>query len=493
MQQHDTITEPNGTLNKRVTWAWASAALIVATIILTGVTFLMQSYRLALQTATDRANAQSFLVSEWINKSFELTKYVLRETAHGFDKDELVYPTNDAAHHHKKTEFMINKVSRTPNMFFLGMLNDRCIVTHTTIGINLGFDAIENDREYCQLALSEPLDQFKISNMFVSVDQTMNVTMSYPLISTEGELEGFALAGLEPSFFQQWLDLIELDHYNSITIYDLNSRMLARNPIAPERIGSQVIETHLNRMASSGTESHFSHRIASPVDGIDRVWSLRRIGELPFIVVVGEPTSTALSNWKHLLYLYLVTGSILCLAILFGTREYVLNLRKALKMQQLATTDYLTGVANRRLFNEIAQRNLSLSSRNGMPLSFIMLDIDHFKRINDRFGHDVGDEVLISLSNLLKKQCRKSDVIARWGGEEFLVLLPDTDVEGALTFSERVAQDMSLVNLPEDHKVTISQGIAVHQAGETLEQTLKRTDTALYRAKELGRDRIELG
>lgn len=129
MQQHDTITEPNGTLNKRVTWAWASAALIIATIVLIGVTFLMQSYRLALQTATDRANAQSFLVSEWIDKSFELTKYVLRETAHVFEKDELVYPTNDAALHHKKTELMINKVSRTPNMVFLGMLNDRCTLS----------------------------------------------------------------------------------------------------------------------------------------------------------------------------------------------------------------------------------------------------------------------------------------------------------------------------------------------------------------------------
>lgn len=480
-------------LRQKIVWAWSTAALLIAAIIAIGVFFLIQSHRLALESATERATSQSFLVSEWIDKSFELTKFVLQDTASRFDASELTYPTNDPILHEQKTQLLLSKVSRTPNMLFLGMFNHRCIVTHTTIGINLGFDGIEHQREYCTLALSEPLHGFKLSNMFVSVDNIMNVTLSYPLISPTGELQGFVLAGLDLSFFQRWLDLISPENHNTITLYDLNSRMLARNPAAPERIGSHLSEPHLNRMAASESEKHFSHRLVSPVDGIDRVWSLRRIGELPFIVIVGEPTHTALQSWRQLLYLFVIAGSLMCGAILFGTREYILNLYKTAALQQLARTDALTGVANRRSFNELAEKNIALSSRSGLSLCFLMLDIDHFKSINDRFGHDVGDQVLICIANLLTSLSRQSDLIARWGGEEFMLLLPDTKLSQAITFAERLATQLAQLPLQIEQKITISQGITHYQSGETLEEIIKRTDNALYRAKERGRNRIELG
>lgn len=339
--------------------------------------------------------------------------------------------------------------------------------------------------------MSEPITDFKLSNMFVSVDNTMNVTMSYPLISTDGKLDGFALAGLDLQFFQQWLDFIEQDQDDVITIYDLNSRLLARNPYIEESIGIEVTEQHLNRMAKSKNETHFSHRLVSPVDGVDRVWSLRRIGDLPFMVVVGEPTTSALNSWRQLLLLYIVAGGVLFCAVLFGTREYIRNVRQANKMEHLAITDFLTGLANRRHFINVANANLSRSVRSGLPVALIMVDIDHFKRINDTYGHAVGDQVLISISNLLKRLCRQSDLIARWGGEEFTILLPDTEKQGAFVFAERIADEISKLELPESHKITISQGIAVHNGNESFDEILKRADTALYSAKELGRNRIE--
>lgn len=245
-------------------------------------------------------------------------------------------------------------------------------------------------------------------------------------------------------------------------------------------------------MAKSASETHFSHRLVSPVDGIDRVWSLRRIGDLPFMVVVGEPTHLALTNWRDLLLLYLIAGSILCLAILFATREFIRNMLQTDEMQYLAHTDSLTGVANRRYFIEVANNNLLRSIRNGLPVAFIMLDIDHFKRVNDQYGHAVGDQVLVDLSSLLKRLCRQSDLIARWGGEEFMILLPDTDKQGALTFAKRLADEITTLKLPKNLTITISQGIAVNRTNEDLEETLKRADTALYQAKELGRNRIEV-
>ncbi|TVQ67723.1 MAG: GGDEF domain-containing protein [Oceanospirillales bacterium] len=456
-----------------------------------GTIQLNYSYNKELASATERANSKSFLVAEWIDKSFEIPMYVLRNTARSFPVEELVFPTNDLILHKQKTQLIIDKVNNTPNLVFLGMLNKDCIVTHTSIGINLGFDGIKEQREYCTLAMSEPITDFKLSNMFVSVDNTMNVTMSYPLISTDGKLDGFALAGLDLQFFQQWLDFIEQDQDDVITIYDLNSRLLARNPYIEESIGIEVTEQHLNRMAKSKNETHFSHRLVSPVDGVDRVWSLRRIGDLPFMVVVGEPTTSALNSWRQLLLLYIVAGGVLFCAVLFGTREYIRNVRQANKMEHLAVTDFLTGVANRRHFINVANSNLSRSVRSGLPVALIMVDIDHFKRINDTYGHAVGDQVLISISNLLKRLCRQSDLIARWGGEEFTILLPDTEKQGAFVFAERIADEISQLELPESQKITISQGIAMHNANESFDEILKRADTALYRAKELGRNRIE--
>ncbi len=471
----------------------SSRKALIIIILTIGISQLIHNYQSALDTATERANSRSFLVAEWVDKSFDLTKFVLRETAKNFDPSELVYPTPDPERHQQQTEELIDTVSRTPNLVFLGMLDDQCIVTHTTIGINLGFDGIEHQREYCKLALSEPLSGYKLSNMFVSVDNTMNVTMSYPLLSDDGTLQGFALAGLDLGFFQQWLDLIELDNHNSITIYDLNSRMLARNPLIVSSIGTQVTEQHLNRMASSTSERLFSHRLASPVDNIDRVWSLRRIGYLPFIVVVGEATNHALQNWQQLLILYIFAGLTLCAAILFATYEYIRNLRQAMTMRHLAITDPLTGVANRRYFNEVASLNIARNARNGLPLSLLILDLDHFKKVNDIHGHATGDRVLVDIANMLQSLCRETDVIARWGGEEFTLLLPDTDQKGATTFAQRLADSLSTYRFIDDKTITISQGIATYQPGDTIESLLKRADKALYQAKEKGRNRFELG
>lgn len=108
-----------------------------------GTIQLNYSYNKELASATERANSKSFLVAEWIDKSFEIPMYVLRNTARSFPVEELVFPTNDLILHKQKTQLIIDKVNNTPNLVFLGMLNKDCIVTHTSIGINLGFDGIK--------------------------------------------------------------------------------------------------------------------------------------------------------------------------------------------------------------------------------------------------------------------------------------------------------------------------------------------------------------
>jgi diguanylate cyclase (GGDEF)-like protein len=156
-----------------------------------------------------------------------------------------------------------------------------------------------------------------------------------------------------------------------------------------------------------------------------------------------------------------------------------------------ASTDPLTGLLNRRGFETQAQVALALAFRSGRPLSVLTLDIDFFKHINDQFGHDAGDLVLTSLAHLLRKRLRQADIVARFGGEEFVVLLPDTDGEDALRTGHSLLQTIEETPIPQVGHITASAGVSSLQAGDAdgLTDMLRRADDALYQAKRTGRNR----
>lgn len=168
------------------------------------------------------------------------------------------------------------------------------------------------------------------------------------------------------------------------------------------------------------------------------------------------------------------------------------ELRQALdQMQEAAGTDRLTGAWNRRRFEDGALRLMALSGRREDPLSLVIFDLDHFKRVNDTFGHGVGDQVLISVSGTVQEQLRGSDALVRWGGEEFIVLCPATTLAGATILAEKIRQAVEARAMPQVGMVTISVGVAQRQKGEELGAWIARADGALYRAKERGRNRTE--
>jgi len=161
-------------------------------------------------------------------------------------------------------------------------------------------------------------------------------------------------------------------------------------------------------------------------------------------------------------------------------------------LEKWATTDPLTGLMNRRHFFELADRELEQTRRSDRPLSFIMLDIDHFKQVNDQHGHLIGDAALIELAKLLKQQLRKVDFCGRYGGEEFILCLPDTPLIGALDVAERIRKAVLHIEIetPDNQPVhfSISLGIAQNKQDPSVEAILKRADHALYEAKEAGRN-----
>jgi len=182
--------------------------------------------------------------------------------------------------------------------------------------------------------------------------------------------------------------------------------------------------------------------------------------------------------------------------------ERILNLESRLnaslaRLELLASLDSLTGLYNRRAFYESAQAELSRASRDGTPVSLILLDVDNFKTINDSHGHPAGDQALCQLAEIIKKESRAYDQVARWGGEEFLILLPNTRPPEAGAVAERLRAGIasSLISLPGNVslQVTISLGVScstnpISSDASTLEKLLQEADKALYRAKTSGRN-----
>ncbi len=166
------------------------------------------------------------------------------------------------------------------------------------------------------------------------------------------------------------------------------------------------------------------------------------------------------------------------------------------EVERLSRIDPLTELSNRRSFSTDALRFFQLAIRHQNKLSCAMLDIDFFKKVNDTYGHDFGDKVLIAVAKTCKKQLRNTDLLARFGGEEFCFLFPETDLNGAALIAERIRHAIS--NLEFDSKkkrfsVTVSIGLSeLMDSSDNVERMLKRSDDSLYKAKESGRNRVVL-
>lgn len=221
----------------------------------------------------------------------------------------------------------------------------------------------------------------------------------------------------------------------------------------------------------------------------------------PLHSIVGQYEKESLEKVNDLRTAQNVVLGIIILTILieafFIFRPMVAKVsRYAIKLQRDANFDFLSGLLNRRAFNIIAQQSISASHRYNRQLSIIMFDIDFFKRINDAYGHEVGDRAIKHVSNILDSYSRESDCVARIGGEEFVLLLSDTGKEGAEQLANKLrkkVENTPLIANDDEIHITLSGGVAVVKAGDrNIESALSDADEALYRAKKDGRNQVQL-
>lgn len=212
---------------------------------------------------------------------------------------------------------------------------------------------------------------------------------------------------------------------------------------------------------------------------------------LRYAVPLYPQSETVLATLRHV--------NIVGLCFMLSVGAYVqawLIGKSTAALRRVASTDALTGLLNRRSFGEIAERELARCRRSGSPLAMLLGDIDFFKRINDTHGHAAGDHVLQTVANLLPAALREYDCVARWGGEEFVVLLPDTDREHALIIAERLRAGVAGIHPQFEGElipVTMTLGVAQYATDDNWHAIVARADEALYRGKHAGRNRVEAG
>lgn len=271
--------------------------------------------------------------------------------------------------------------------------------------------------------------------------------------------------------------------------------LLARAPMLPELIG-RPITLGGAKLASRGILDN------PPGDGTpqEQRVSYAALDDLPLLVVISAADADVLAAWRQQCWVVSIAGLLLTAIALLSARHLLGMLHRqshdSAELRRLATTDGLTGALNRRTFLGELEKEAGRAARYGSPLTLMMLDLDFFKRINDGYGHAVGDQALKAFADNAFASLRSSDLFGRMGGEEFVILLPETSALQVEPVAERLRERVAAIQLPTAHGVvrfTVSIGIAELAASDVdAESFLARADQAMYAAKQAGRNRVVL-
>lgn len=357
------------------------------------------------------------------------------------------------------------------------------------------------DRDYFRAHRDSPNRGLYVSPPFESrlAHDGLRIAMSRRLSHPDGSFAGVVVGTLRLEYFQRLFAGMNLGNSGSMALMLNDGTMLMRRPYDPKIIGINLTGTsNYTRFTQRDSGEFFG---TAAIDGVERWYAFRHVEGFPLLIDVAISTRDIYAGWRRRAWIIgsligALDVTIIALAILFSQQ-----LRRRLEVEEalrvLAHTDGLTGLNNRRTFEEHAERAWLQMQRSGQPLSMLLIDVDNFKGFNDLYGHSAGDDALVAVARCIDANARRpGDVAARYGGEEFSVLLPDTEDIGAAQIAEQIraaVQALELRHVASAHHVlTISAGIAstANHRFTTYRAFVNASDTALYEAKDAGRNRI---
>ena len=370
-----------------------------------------------------------------------------------------------------------------------------------------------SDREHFRVHRDNPQeDRLFISKPVLGrVSKQWTIQFTRP-IHQNGEFAGVLVLSVPTSFFADYYQQIDVGPNGSIVLLgtDRSVRAIASGTQIPGRYGRFKVPEDKPYFDPEAPQRGFYEGV-SVIDGEYRLGAYRRLIDQGVVVVVLLSPTDFMAAFQERKTLLTVSAGVISLALsvvallifLLSSRYFqsIARLRLAHgQLAQLANTDVLTGVSSRRAFLAGLEAELARARRHNESLSLLMLDIDHFKRVNDVHGHPIGDAVLKQFSETCAGMLRAHDLLGRLGGEEFAILLPEASEDEALVVAERVRRHVAGLRLPvrsaagaseAEIRFTASLGVAECRRDDArIEQPLARADQALYRAKEAGRNRV---
>ena len=318
----------------------------------------------------------------------------------------------------------------------------------------------------------------------------LTIFVNHKLFDYDGNFTGVTGLGLDAVNVAKMIDRYKNSYQRNIYFVDRNGQVKSH----PER--SLIDKVNIQKMP--GIESVAKLILSSKSGfltykngGENILTSYRYIPELDWFLLVEQTEGKALQPIRRALYSNLLISAVITLLVLLISSITIHRFQ--FKLETMAKTDKLTGLINRQYFDILFAHALDNVGRHTSCLSLALFDLDNLKKINDRQGHLAGDQILSAIASLTRKQLRKSDVVARWGGDEFAILLQKCDAVTAIGLMNNIRQNITstLNHSKTGFPVSISVGVAEYRSGDTSETLLARADKYMYEAKRKGRNRVE--
>lgn len=485
---------------------WLSI-LLLSTALLSGISSVRQS---VMRHAEERAASLARLVATHTQSIFDTVDLTLVDLADDVDPAILRNGGDlpEAARQGIERN-LVEHQRRFPKIVSLSLTDRSGRVVANTAGTPAG--SMLADRSYF-VALKNGDPGPVISEALKGrVSGKWGIQIARPVRFSDGSFAGMLVAnlGLDEGF-AQYFRSFRIGEDSMLALRDTTNHLLFRSPPMEYVLGKTMGASAMSEAILRGTDEEVLLSV-SPYDQQLRISAVRKLENYPIYATAGMTLSYVLQdytrerNWAVLFIALSCLGGMALTRLLLrqdalhqdltlahrelsATNE---ELQHSLQAAEIcATRDQLTGLLNRRAFNRRLEESIARSGRAAAPFSLLLLDLDHFKAINDRHGHPVGDLVLQDFAHLLASRQRATDVLARWGGEEFALIAEGTDLAAARGFAEELRSLVAAHPFPGEETLTVSCGVVEFSPGETGSHLVSRADTALYRAKNAGRNRV---
>jgi len=483
-------------------------ALLASLLLVAAEAYLLsRSYREAVDAAKQRNANIAKISAERLSGALREIDYIMLDV---HDDVCRMMPSLARGPRQRETRringILERKIKTHPWIFGFGVMNQKGIFVagvdrEGPVKGSVGAD--RSFREYYSYLATHPDEEVHCSGAFQEMN-TKDIWFAYSrVVRANGRrrLLGVIYAGLYAKNMASLFGEGGFAKSGAVAVVDGVGKLLLHIPQVPKADGQRAAYPELDMFLPS-VQGRFEGITVSPWDGQRCISAFHRVDDLPYTIVVSSALSEDLGPWRSQLR-YHAAGILSIILLLMGTALLAGRLLKAknmlevqaIELEHQAKTDVLTGISNRRHFFEMAEREMMRARRSEKPMALLMIDIDHFKKINDKCGHSAGDEVLKCLSLTSQGTIRNIDVFGRIGGEEFAIVLPETNLKQATTVAERLRDKLSETNLKvtgsERVPFTVSIGVSVlNDEDADIDSLLKRADTAMYQAKRYGRNRV---